>query len=333
MNTKKDVVPLFPARGLDDLEEAGREKLRQALEDLRMEIRTFRKAELEPVADLGVLDWAALFDTLRFFLGRLGMKERSLPDDDFGLDLDLLARLEPVLEFMREHYWRVRVEGIENIPASSPCLFVANRSGLVPYDGMMLAHLLSSFGDADSRVRFMVSDSLVSQPFLQPWLARLGAVRACKENAERLLDAGFSVITFPEGDAGASKSFRERYTLVRFSRDGGISAALARGIPLVPVGIVGAEETHPLLAKVPPPQSAPGLPFLPLTPTFPALGALGGLPLPSRWGVHFGTPWSRDDFEGADDDEMALMRVHAQIRERIQTLVRSALKARGSVWS
>lgn len=333
MSTKKEVIPLFSARGLDDLEDVGLERLRQALEDLRMEIRTFRRAEIEPVVDLGAIDWVALFDTLRLFLGRLGMNERSLSDDDFGLDLDLLARLEPVLEFLREHYWRVRVEGLENIPASAPCLFVANRSGLVPYDGMMLAHLLSSFGDAESRVRFMVSDSLVSQPFLQPWLARLGAVRACKENAERLLDAGFSLITFPEGDAGASKPFRDRYTLVRFSRDGAVSAALERDIPLVPVGVVGAEETHPLLAKVPPPKSASALPFLPLTPTFPLLGALGGLPLPARWVIRFGTPWSREDFEGADHDEMALMRAHARIRERIQSLVHSALKARGSVWS
>ncbi|MEE3326045.1 MAG: 1-acyl-sn-glycerol-3-phosphate acyltransferase [Myxococcota bacterium] len=333
MSTGKDVVSVAASPDLGDLEEVDLQRLRQALEDLRMEIRTFRPAQLPPAARFEAPDWPALFDRLRGYFGQLGMGERSLSDDDFGLDLQLLDRLEPMLDFLQTNYWRVRLEGMEKLPLRSPCVFVANRSGLIPYDGLMLAHVLSGFGDAESRVRFLVSDSVANQPFLQPWLARVGAVRACRENAERLLDSGFSVVTFPEGDGGASKSFRDRYTLVRFSRDGAVLAALERDLPLVPVGLVGPEETHPLLAKVSPPQSMTGLPFLPVTPTFPLLGALGALPLPARWVIRFGSACSKSELEAVEEDEVARMRAHAQIRERVQSLVREALQSRGPAWS
>ena len=332
MSTEKDETGAWASPDLGNLEEADLERLRQALEDLRMEIRTFRPEKLPSAVRIESPDWPALFDRLRGYVGHLGMDERSLPDDDFGLDLQFLTRLEPVLDFLQTQYWRVRVEGMEQIPLSSPCVFVANRSGLIPYDGLMLAHILSRFGDAESRVRFLVSDSVANQPFLQGWLARVGAVRACRENAERLLDSGFSVIAFPEGDGGASKSFRDRYTLVRFSRDGAIQAALEREVPLVPVGLVGAEETHPLLARISPPPALAGMPFLPVTPTFPLFGALGALPLPARWVIRFGTSWSSGDLEFKAEDEVSLMRVHAEIRERVQALVRAALKTRGSAW-
>ena len=332
VSTEEDEISFSASSALGELEEGDLERLRQALEDLRMELRTFRPAQLPPVSRLERPDWPALFERLRGYFGQLGMGERSLSDDDFGLDLQLLERLEPMLEFLQTQYWRVRLEGVEQIPLRAPCVFVANRSGLIPYDGLMLAHLLSGLGDAELPVRFLVSDSVANQPFLQPWLARVGGVRACRENAERLLDSGFSLITFPEGDAGSNKSFRDRYTLVRFARDGAVLAALERDCPLVPVGVVGAEETHPLLAKVPPPQVTTGLPFLPVTPTFPLLGAFGALPLPVRWVIRFGASWSSGDFGGPLEDEVSVMRVHAQIRERVQSLVREALKSRGPAW-
>ena len=74
-------------------------------------------------------------------------------------------------------------------------------------------------------------------------------MRACRENAERLLAPGRFVIVFPEGVKGAAKVFRERYRLQRFGRGGVIRVALETGAPLVPVGIVGAEEAHPILFK------------------------------------------------------------------------------------
>ena len=51
----------------------------------------------------------------------------------------------------------------------------------------MLAHLLGRGLEGASRPRFFVADWLMTLPFAMPALTRLGAVRACRENAEWLL--------------------------------------------------------------------------------------------------------------------------------------------------
>ena len=64
---------------------------------------------------------------------------------------------------------------------------------------------------------------------------RLGAVRACQENAQRLLAEDKTVAVFPEGAKGIGKLFAQRYKLQRFGRGGFIRLALRTGTPLRPV--------------------------------------------------------------------------------------------------
>ena len=281
------------------------------------------------------VDWPALFDQLRRRVSTLGMVERSGEVDEFGMDDVVLSRARPLFELLFERYWRVDLEGLEAVPTDGPCLLVANRSGLLPYDGLMVAHALERAGQP--RPRFLVADWLMTLPFVQPYLARLGGVRACRENAERLLRTGRSVIAFPEGVKGAAKVFRERYQLKRFGRGGVVRTALDNGVPLIPVGVVGAEEAHPILFKWQLPARALGLPFVPVTPTFPILGPLGALPLPTKWMISFGQPIELDDSDGTRaalaEDELLISRLTEERRVEIDQLVNDGLARRESVWS
>jgi 1-acyl-sn-glycerol-3-phosphate acyltransferase len=307
--------------------------VRQALDELRRELRArFRMGGAPADAEERRVDWNELFVSLRRRIGTLGMSERSGEVDEFGMDEVVLRRARPLLDFFFERYWRVELEGLENLPETGPCLLVANHSGLLPYDGLMLAHGVERMHASGERPRFFVADWLMTLPFVQPYLARLGGVRACRENAERLLRAGRFVLVFPEGVKGAAKVFRERYRLQRFGRGGVIRVALETGAPLVPVGIVGAEEAHPILFKWRPPIRL-GLPFVPVTPTFPMLGPLGALPLPSKWRVRIGAPLQLERL-GPDDahDELLLSRLTEELRAAIQALVDTALRVRESVW-
>ena len=166
-------------------------------------------------------------------------------------------------------------------------------------------------------------------PFVTPWLTRMGAVRAGRENAERLLRSGRSVIAFPEGASASRKPFADRYRVGSFGRGGIVRLALETGVPVVPVGIVGAEEVHPLLGRGPGVGALPGLPFLPVTPTFPLLGVGGLLPLPVRWNIAFGEPLCWNESETAEaGDELWLARTTASLRKRVESLVQEALEAR-----
>jgi 1-acyl-sn-glycerol-3-phosphate acyltransferase len=141
------------------------------------------------------------------------------------------------------------------------------------------------------------------------------------------------VIAFPEGVKGAAKVFRERYRVKRFGRGGVVRVALETGVPLVPVGIVGAEETHPLLFKWTTPARMLGLPFVPVTPTFPLFGPLGALPLPSKWVIRIGAPLPIEHLPAdAASDELLVSRLTEELRSQVQSLVDVALADRESVW-
>jgi 1-acyl-sn-glycerol-3-phosphate acyltransferase len=314
----------------------------EALAGLRAEIRRrvapARGEDAEAAApeepESPGFDWVALVEDLRRRLGQFGMRERSGEVDDFGLDPETIRSARPLLDFLRRRWWRVEVVGLEHVPDDRAVLFVSNHSGLLPWDGLLLAETVAAAHGEKQRPRFLIADWLITLPFVQPALAKLGGVRACRENAERLLGAGLSVVAFPEGVKGAAKSFRDRYRLQRFGRGGAVRLALAADVPIVPVAIVGAEEAHPILFKVETPARALGLPFLPVTPTFPWLGPLGALPLPSKWVISFGEPLA-DAKRGpeAAADDLLVARLTEELRSEVQRLVKEALRIRQGVFS
>jgi 1-acyl-sn-glycerol-3-phosphate acyltransferase len=309
--------------------------LARALDDLGREVRTRLGARAEGGAAAdpeGGRDWLALFEDLRTRTRTLGMREREGDVDDFGLDPEALRRARPLLELLRRRWWRVDVHGVEDLPAP-PVLFVANRSGVLPWDGLMIAHVVAEAHGPAARPRFLVADYLVTLPFVQPVLARLGGARACRENAERLLRTGRSAVAFPEGVKGAAKPFRERYRLQRFGRGGVLRLALETGVPLVPVAVVGAEEVHPILFKVETLARAVGVPFVPVTPTFPSLGPLGAVPLPSKWSIRFGTPLdTRALGPDAARDELLVARLTEELRAALQRMLDEDVRAREGVF-
>ena len=109
-------------------------------------------------------------------------------------------------------------------------------------------------------------------PYLGTLMNRIGGVRACPENAERLLQQDQLVAVFPEGIKGIGKLYKERYQLQRFGRGGFVKLALKCDAPIIPTAVVGAEEIHPMVGKVTWLAKSFGIPYLPVTPTFPFLG-------------------------------------------------------------
>jgi hypothetical protein len=59
--------------------------------------------------------------------------------DDFGYDEELTDQvLMSLLRPLYEKYFRVEVKGVENIPSEGGALIVANHSGTLPMDGLMM---------------------------------------------------------------------------------------------------------------------------------------------------------------------------------------------------
>ncbi|HEX3597802.1 MAG TPA: 1-acyl-sn-glycerol-3-phosphate acyltransferase, partial [Polyangiaceae bacterium] len=186
---------------------------------------------------------------------------------------------------------------------------------------------------AERELRWLAEDYVYHLPFVGAFISRIGGVRACPENAERLLTKESLVAVFPEGVKGIGKLFRERYRLQRFGRGGFIRLCLRTRTPLVPCAVVGAEEATPLLYKDETISKLLGLPYLPVTPTFPLLGPVGLLPAPTKWQIRFGEPMHFDDFEPeAADDPVLVGRLAERVRASIQRMLGEVLSDRKSVW-
>ncbi len=283
------------------------------------------------MTDLG----AALRERLRaltFELGGPGTRERlekltpprnEYGVDPYGFDPDFaVAAVAPFLWLYRR-YFRVQVHGIERVPAEGRVLLVPNHSGQLPFDAAMLGMSLLVEMDPPRFVRALVEKWVPTLPFVSSFYARLGQVVGTPENCRRLLAAEEAIMVFPEGVRGLNKPFRERYRLRDFGF-GFLRLALEAQAPVVPVGIVGAEEQAPALADLKPLARLLAMPALPVTPTPFAL------PLPTRYHIHFGEPMR---FTGSPDDEDAVLaeKVDA-VKRAVQELLDQGLRERKHVF-
>ena len=253
--------------------------------------------------------------------------------DEFGADRRFTESVLPFFEFLYTVWWRVETTGIERVPERGPGLIVANHSGVLPYDGVMIKLAVRHEHPARRDCRMLALDMFALLPFLAPMLAKSGAVRANPENGERLLEKGELVGVFPECVKGVGKHFRERYKLARFGRGGFVRLALRTGAPVIPCAVVGAEEIHPVLAKADWVGRPLGLPYFPITPTFPILGPLGVVPLPSKWSIDFADPIDLRSYgPEAADDPILVNRLSEDVRTTIQGMIDGRVARRRSVW-
>jgi 1-acyl-sn-glycerol-3-phosphate acyltransferase len=227
----------------------------------------------------------------------------------------------------------VQATGLENIPIEGRALLVANHSGQIPWDGTMVGTAVMTEHPAGRLVRTLYADWFPRVPFFSSWLVRMGQTLATVDNGTRLLEQDELVAVFPEGYKGSGKLYKHRYQLARFGRGGFVKMALRTQSPIIPVSVVGAEETYISLAKSPVMASITGLPYVPVTPTFPWLGFLGFVPLPTKWYIDFGQPIALGEYgvEGADN-LILVAQLTDQVRNVVQDMVDERLEQRRSVF-
>ncbi|MCX5384868.1 lysophospholipid acyltransferase family protein [Streptomyces sp. NBC_00083] len=254
--------------------------------------------------------------------------------DEFGYDEELTDQvLMSVLRPFYDKYFRVEVKGVENIPAEGGALVVANHSGTLPLDGLMMQVAVHDHHPAGRHLRLLAADLVFMLPVVNELARKAGHTLACSEDAQALLERGEVVGVMPEGFKGIGKPFGERYKLQRFGRGGFVSTALKAGTPIVPCSIVGAEEIYPMIGNSRTLARLLGIPYFPITPTFPWLGPAGLLPLPTKWTIQFGEPIPTDGYPPeAAEDPMLMFNLTDQVREQIQHTLYKLLVQRRSVF-
>lgn len=263
----------------------------------------------------------ALVDRIDALKAPMGVRT----NDDFGLDPEQIKMVIPVVELFYRHWFRVETFGLRDMPPGR-VLFVANHSGQVPIDAMMVASSLLLDGDPPRAVRSMIERWVPTLPFVSTFFARLGQVLGTPENCRRLLNQEEAVLVFPEGVRGINKTYDHAYQLQDFGH-GFMRLALETGTPIVPVGVVGAEEQYPTIWNAKSVARLLGLPAVPIAPT---MFVTGGLPLPVKYRIYFGRPMA---FEGdPDDDESVVGAQVGQVKDAIAALLDRGLREREHIF-
>lgn len=257
-------------------------------------------------------------------------------------DVDEWGRSERARALARRLYdpiyrrmFRAEWSGLEHIPAEGGALLVANHAAAIPSDAPVIMHGIEQelgrpvYGLADSMFK--------GTPYLGTLWSRMGGVVAHPDNAYRLLkEQGQLVLVFPEGGKGPGKTYRERYQLRRFGRGGFVEIAMRAGVPIIPVAVVGAEESMPTLVNIPVLARALGTPYFPVTVNQLLFGPVLGLVayLPAKFSLRVLEPVRFDVAPDQPRYSKSLVMEEAEaVRQRIQEALYEMLRRRQSIWA
>jgi 1-acyl-sn-glycerol-3-phosphate acyltransferase len=246
--------------------------------------------------------------------------------DDWGRSQRLEALVDRALGGFLYHYWfRVEPEEIDNVPARGGALLVANHAGAVPPDGLMVAKALREAHSGRRPVHLATDRTFKSVPGLGMVATKIGTVSPHPANLQRLLfDEGQLALMFPEGRGGTRKPIKERYRLRRFDH-GFVETAARAGVPIVPLAVLGSEETSPALARLHPTRRLPAIGPLKQLRRLPGIPLAAAVALPAKIRIRFLEPVTSG---GSGDPALLADEIRALIQENLLEMV----AARRSVW-
>lgn len=253
--------------------------------------------------------------SLEEHIGRIRKPIGSLGYDPWGYNNEVVKFGYALTRQLYEKYFRVSATGVDKVPSEGPVLMIANHSGQLPLDGLLIAYSLASREHEPRMPRAMIERFFPTVPYLGNLLNEMGAVLGDPTNCAKMLANNEAVIVFPEGVRGSGKLYKDRYQLKRFG-NGFMHLAMKYKATIVPVGVVGCEETIPAIANIKPLANALGVPYAPVA-----------LPVvfPARVHLNFGDPMTFDDTE--IPEELVTERVE-QVKAAISELIDKGLSER-----
>lgn len=225
-----------------------------------------------------------------------------------------------MMEIVRD-YFRLEVEGLENIPRRGRALVVPNHSGVTALDAVMTGHEI--YRGRRRMPRVLAHPLWFIGPHIKFLVKRMGLEEASVNTGVRLLRKGNVVIIFPEGADGNFKPTAERYHLQEFHR-GFVRMAMMTQAKIIPTVVIGAEETNINLSNISLTKYLKGV-VIPVP--------LNILPLPAKWKIIFLDPISMSEYTEKDASNKKLVyKVCDQVRDTIQKRIDIELVNRKSIY-
>lgn len=235
--------------------------------------------------------------------------------DPWGFNIKTIKQFIALGKFLYEDYFEVEVIGYENVLPSGRCLIIANHSGQLPMDAILLGYALVKNPIAPRACKGMYERFIPTIPFFSIWFSQMGGALGDIDNCIKMLTNEEAVIVFPEGAKGISKPWSKRYQLQKFG-NGFMHMAKKTNSPIIPVGIAGCEEIMYNFGNVD---------FLEKVLNFPAAPLLVPYLFKSKVVIKIGEPMYFDTNEGPDYIAGRDVEI---VKKRIDELMKEALEIR-----
>ncbi|MFL5815718.1 MAG: 1-acyl-sn-glycerol-3-phosphate acyltransferase [Bdellovibrionia bacterium] len=218
-------------------------------------------------------------------------------------------------------YFRVEVEGLENIPRKGGAIIIPNHSGFAGADALILAHVIKR--ETRRRARLLAHRAFFDfSKTLKAVAERFGLRKATVTGGQEMLKQGRLVILFPEGEVGNFKPTFKRYQLQPF-HTGFLRMAIPNRAPIIPCVIIGAEEASLNLGNVDLSKFIKGIriPF-PVNP----------VPLPAKWKIRILPSIDSTEYADVLHDPDKLQQLARDCQARLQKEIRKELKTREYIY-
>lgn len=242
----------------------------------------------------------------------------SLKYDRWGFNSDANLKGMAIGKLFYDKYFRTEAYGLENVPAEGRALIICNHSGYLPIDAVLVGVAIATNQHAPRLPRAMMERFLPTIPYVGNYLNAIGAVVGDVQNCLDMLRNEEVIMVFPEGVRGTGKGFSKRYELQRFG-NGFMHLAMETNTPIIPVGVVGCEESMPMFGNIKPMARLLNIPYVPMA--FP-------VPLPTKVTLHFGKPLY---FKGAIESEDTVTEHVNTVKNTITSLINEGLAMRNGI--
>jgi 1-acyl-sn-glycerol-3-phosphate acyltransferase len=228
---------------------------------------------------------------------------------------------------LMDYWFRMEVEGWENLPEPPVLLIGIHSGGPFPWDAWTVGVQWWRYFGRTRPLHGTAHDALMATPVVGSYFRRMGVIPAAADSMTAALAAGRDVALWPGGERDSLRAWTQRDQAILAGRTGFIKLAIRSSVPIVPISTVGGPDAMPVLATGRRIASALRLDKVARLKMFPiAVQAPWGIspallpevPFPTKIRTAFQPPVELDtDPARAEDDDYIEDRYHA-VQDAIQ---------------
>jgi 1-acyl-sn-glycerol-3-phosphate acyltransferase len=253
--------------------------------------------------------------------------ERAGQWDLAGQDEDTLQRQKFFWNLLVDYWFRMEIDGWENIP-NPPALLIGIHSGApFVWDAWTVGlQWWRRFGQ-ERPLHGTAHDALMAIPVFGRYFRSMGVLPAAPDAIATALAEGRDVALWPGGEVDSLRPWVERDRANLAGRKGFVKMAIRAGVSIVPIATVGGADAMPVLfrgdrlSKFLQLDKVLRLKVFPLAVSLPwgiAPAALPQLPLPAKIRTRFMPPVELDNDPARAEDDDYVQSKYDEVQDSIQ---------------